>query len=126
MNILSRSDINSLSTGNLKTLFATNIFALSLPSFSLVALLLTVCPSSIKIRAYPPRTWLPRASTLVHCFPPARKTGFIYLSAVKLFVKWRILLNCPVASECCPCCCGQAPARFVICSIAVVKLLLVL
>jgi len=31
------------------------MFALSLPSFSLVALLLRVCPSSIKIRAYPPR-----------------------------------------------------------------------
>jgi len=39
----------------LNTLFATNMFALSLPSFSLVALLLRVCPSSIKIRAYPPR-----------------------------------------------------------------------
>ena len=51
--ILSRSDINSRSTCHLKTPFATNMFALSLPSFSLVALLLSVCPSSIKIQAYP-------------------------------------------------------------------------
>ena len=38
--ILSRSDINSLSTRHLKTPFATNMFALSLPSFCPVALLL--------------------------------------------------------------------------------------
>ena len=38
--ILSRSNTISLSTRHLKTPFATNMFALSLPSFSLVALLL--------------------------------------------------------------------------------------
>ena len=36
---------------------------------------LSVCPSSIKIRAYPPRAWPPRASMLVHRFPPSRETG---------------------------------------------------
>ena len=38
---------NSLSTRHLKTLFATNMFALSLPSFSLVALLL-LCWASVR------------------------------------------------------------------------------
>ena len=45
--ILSRSDGWILSTCHLKTRFATNSFALSLPAFSLVALLLRLCPSLI-------------------------------------------------------------------------------
>ena len=41
MRILLRSEINSLSTRHLKTPFAINMLALSLPSFSLVALFAT-------------------------------------------------------------------------------------
>ena len=77
--ILSRFLVHSRSTRHLKTPFATNMFALSLPSFSLVALLLTVCPSSIKIQAYPLRAWPTSAYMLVHLFQPTGETGFIYL-----------------------------------------------
>ena len=57
-------------TRHLKTQFATHSFALSMPTFSLVALLLNVWPVFIQIRALPPRAQSQRVKAMENARAP--------------------------------------------------------